>query len=217
MAAGGKSRKKSWRVSRSQDVAEFFDVAPETVDDWSKLGMPGGPRAYDLDAIARWRESSARQVLRQSDVATFCGVSLDTVKSWAKQSMPGRPGAYDLSAIVRWLRTAGPWRQHSKPESEDPLLGAAEGDSPGLERYRLAKAAIAELDLEERIGSLLSRDKARAALNRWASIVRRLGERLGKRFGPDAARSVNDALIECQHVVDHEFGGDEPADDSPAD
>lgn len=167
----------------------------------------GEPRA---DEKPSWK------VVRQNDVADFCGVSIDTVKGWAKQGMPGVPGAYDLSTIVRWLRSSGPWRQYVRPEVDDPdLYGNV--DSPGLERYRLAKAAIAELDLEERKGELLSREKARSALIRWAAVFRRLGDRMGKRFGAAAGRSVNDALSECQHIVDHEFSGNEPADDSAPD
>lgn len=216
MAAGGNPQKKSWTVSTPAAVAEFFDVPTDTVDAWSRLGMPRRAKAFDLSEIARWlRHTDAFHVQRQTDIASFCGVSIDTVKSWAKQRMPGQPGMYDLGEIVRWLRASGPWRQHQRPEFDDPLL-VADGESPGLERYRLAKAAIAELDLEERKESLLSRDKARAALIRWGSIIRRLGERLGKRFGPDASNAVNDALSECQHIVDHEFGGcDTSDDDSP--
>lgn len=148
-------------------------------------------------------------------MADFCGVSIETVKNWAKQGMPGTPNAYDVSEIIQWLRSVGPWRQHAKPDSDDPLL-SADGDSPGLERYRQAKAALAELELEERKGTLLSRDKARSTLGRWASIVRRLGERLGRRYGPEATTAVNDAILECQHVIDHEFGTSDASDQHAA-
>lgn len=150
---------------------------------------------------------------RQADVAVVYGVSLDTVKSWAKQGMPGVPGAYPLPEISKWLRSTGPWRQHVRPADDDPLL--ADGDSPGLERYRMAKAQLAEYDLAERTKNLLSRDKARGVLIRWASVIRRMGERLGKRYGADAAIAVNDALTECSYVVDHELGGDESPDSNP--
>ena len=168
-----------------------------------------------MPASAKSRKSPWA-VSKQNDVALFCGVSLASVQGWAKQGMPGRPGAYDVQEVVQWLRSVGPWRQHARPEEDDPDL-AGGPDSPGLERYRLAKAAIAELELEQRKASLLSRDKARTALVRWASIIRRLGERLGKRYGPEATLTVNDALSECQLVVDHDFSGDEPADAGSAD
>jgi len=158
------------------------------------------------------------KVPRQVDVAEFCGVSLATVQSWAKQDMPGTPGAYDVREIVQWLRSWGPWRQHAKPDGWDPLVDedAGDGSSPAQERYRAAKAAIAELQLEQLKGTLLSREAVRGALGRWATLIRRMGERLGKRFGPDAIAAVNEALNECQYVVDHDVGGDNSGGDESA-
>jgi hypothetical protein len=80
-------------------------------------------------------------------------------------------------------------------------LLAEGGDSPGLERYRLAKAKLAELDLEMRKGQLIDRGKARDIFGRWAILIRRMGERLGKRFGPDAAATVNETLESCRAAV----------------
>lgn len=141
---------------------------------------------------------------RHADVADFCGVSIDTVKNWAKRGMPGRSGAYDLAIIVQWLRTEGPWRSHAKPEqSTDPLL---DGEiTEGLERYRLARAELSELELAERKGSLIARDKVRTVLSRWASIVKRMAEVTRKRFGADAAAVISDALSECEAVIDNEL------------
>lgn len=82
----------------------------------------------------------------------------------------------------------------------DELL-LEDGDSPALERYRLAKAKLAELDLETRKGQLIERDKARDIFSRWAVLVRRMGERLAKRFGPDAAATVNETLDSCRAAV----------------
>lgn len=82
----------------------------------------------------------------------------------------------------------------------DELL-LEEGDSPALERYRLAKAKLAELDLETRKGQLIERDKARDIFSRWAVLIRRMGERLAKRFGPDAAATVNETLDSCRAAV----------------
>lgn len=92
-------------------------------------------------------------------------------------------------------------RQTQKTRQDsDPLL--SDGDSPALERYRLAKAKLAELDLEHRKGDLIDREKCRELMGRWSVIIRRMGERLGKRYGNDATLSVNDSLDECQKVVD---------------
>src|SRR4051812_14117329 len=54
-------------------------------------------------------------------------------------------GTYNAAELVKWqvARTASP---------DDPLL--AGGDSPNLERYRKAKAELAEMDAAERRGQL---------------------------------------------------------------
>jgi phage terminase Nu1 subunit (DNA packaging protein) len=106
--------------------------------------------------------------------------------------------------VTRWLRTEGPWKPYAKSQSpnpaDDPLL--ADGDSPGLERYRLAKAKHAELDLEQRKGELIEREKAKLILSRWASLIRQMGERLSKRYGNEAAKTVNETLDECGVAVE---------------
>jgi transcriptional regulator with XRE-family HTH domain len=134
----------------------------------------------------------------QNEVAQFFGVSIDTIKNWAKQQMPGTPKAYRLDKIAIWLRTEGPGS--SKFKEDDPLL--TEGDSPGLERYRMAKAKLAELDLESRKNQLIDREKARDIFGRWATLIRRMGERLSKRWGNEAANMVNETLDECRLIVE---------------
>ena len=138
----------------------------------------------------------------QVEAAGFFGVAVSTFQLWTKQGCPGKPGNYPLAEIVQWLRTSGPWRPYAKGSdgADDPMLAA--GDSPGLERYRLAKAGLAELELQERHHTLLPVDKVRDVLLRWATLLRRLGERLGKRYGAEAAGAVSDCLNECGRVVD---------------
>lgn len=141
-------------------------------------------------------------------MAHIYAVSIETVKGWAKQGMPGRPGSYDAHEISRWLRSTGPWRQHAKAAEEDELLlGTSAGsDSPGLERFRIAKANLAELELQERKRQLVSVDRVRSILTRWSGPLRRLGESLSKRFGTEASLAFNEALEECESVIDSELG-----------
>lgn len=137
----------------------------------------------------------------QSEVSRFCRVTVSAVRKWAADGMPGRPGRYDLSEIHAWRLERETRRRAA---SDDPLLDG--GDSPGLERYRQAKAALAELELAERESSLMSREKALTILGRFAAKIRRMGERLGKRFGADAAIMVNESLTECESDL-NELGG----------
>jgi hypothetical protein len=83
-------------------------------------------------------------------------------------------------------------------DRSDPLL--TDGDSPGLERYRLAKAAHAELDLAERKGQLINKEKCRSVLAQWGSVLRRSGDRIA-RVSPDGSRMLNEALDECETIV----------------
>ena len=144
----------------------------------------------------------------QGEVAEFFGVSIDTVKNWAKQRMPGKPRNYRLDKITNWLRTEGPGSKALKGPSDDPLLSG--GDSVALERYRLAKAKHAELDLEQRKNELLDKEKCRQLFTRWAHVMRRMGDRLTKRYGVDANHMVIEAIDECHSIVKGEVdGGDD--------
>ena len=134
-------------------------------------------------------------------MADVYAVNLDTVKRWRSEGMPGRPGAYVLHEVSKWLRTDGPWSPRAKTVATDDPLLAEGGDSPGLERYRLAKAKHAELDLEHRKGELIEREKAKLVLARWAALIRQMGERLAKRYGNDVATQINDTLAECRRAV----------------
>tara|TARA_Y100000310_G_scaffold310557_1_gene355935 strand:+ start:1217 stop:1744 length:528 start_codon:yes stop_codon:yes gene_type:complete len=136
----------------------------------------------------------------QSEVAEFFGMSIDTVANWAKRGMPGKRGTYRLDVIAQWLRNEGPWKRY-ETKNDDPLL-VDDGESDALERYRLAKAKHAELDLDERRGELVDTGKHRDILSRWAQILRQFGERLGKSHGSDAAMSFNDTLEECDRILE---------------
>lgn len=141
----------------------------------------------------------------QVELAELCDVSLATIAHWARTGMPGKQGHYDLRKIIPWLRTDGPC-VHKRRESADDDELMAEVDSPGLERYRQAKAAIAELDYAERQKELMARDKVKSLFARWAAVLRRMGEKISKRFGNEAAITVNDALRECGEIVVYELG-----------
>lgn len=170
-----------------------------------------------LEKISGGSKPTSFVVSKQADVAAFTRRSLDTIKNWAKQGMPGKAGAYDLAEIVQWAITKGPWKIDGKQEGDDPLLAGA-SDSPGLERYRLAKAEIAEYDLQERKGELIARDKVRGSFSRLAMMARRTGERLAKNYGSGAAVLWNDFITEFKRSVDDDFGSTgQPADNSAAD
>ena len=168
----------------------------------------------NVKADEAWTETS------MSAVAAFFRVSIDVVKRWSQQGMPktqlpsGR-FRYDLPSIVFWLRTDGPWRQQQpSPADDDPML-ASGGDSPEMRRYRAAKASLAELDLDERRQTLLPRERVHQALFRWGTLVRRMGERLTRRYGPEIAGDINDTLAACARAIEGELGPDDSSSPEP--
>ncbi len=141
--------------------------------------------------------ADGRIVPSQSEVAKAFGVERSTVGTWITKGMPGRRGAFDLVAIAKWYRVDGPGAD--RVADVDPLLAA--GASPALERYRLAKAQLAELDLAQRKGQLVDVAILKNTLGRWAAIWRRVGERMGKRYGTDGTEIFNEALDSCRVVI----------------
>ena len=94
----------------------------------------------------------------------------------------------------------------------DAMLAA--GLSPALERYREARAGLAEVELAERRGVTVNVSKAHAIFTRAAHYFRSTGELLQRTFGPDAVAIFNDGLKEAIRVVDKLVEADAP-DEAP--
>lgn len=77
--------------------------------------------------------------------------------------------------------------------------------SPALEQYRKHRAAMALLDLRERRGSLLPRERLHALLVRLAALIRSAGEILQRQFGSDAATVLEEALNDADADIDRFF------------
>lgn len=147
------------------------------------------------------------------EIGEFCGVGVDSVKRWAGQGMPSKRSPYKLDKIVQWLRKTGPWRARNAPSNtSDPLLAGP--DTPQLERYRAARADLAELEREERKRNLIDREKAHGLFIRAAHVFRSTGESLARAYGPEAAKLFNDGLLEAIGIVDtlvlDDLGIDQP-------
>jgi len=133
----------------------------------------------------------AMQHLGQAAAAWLAGVSPRSLRDSACPR--NADGTYDGHAVAEWSR--------NESSDADPML--AGGDSPNLERYRAARAALAEMDEAERRGKLVDVD----AFAEWfalqvAAPTRRAIELLQLRFGAEAAKIVADALREAEEAVD---------------
>jgi hypothetical protein len=128
-----------------------------------------------------------------AEVAEFFGVTETAVRQrWMPAGMPKiepggkkKPGAsqyrYPADQILAWLITEGPWRKRIDPADRavreaaaDPAADANQDammvapiSTPGLERYRNAKAEDAEMDVAERKGQLIRTSSAMAV---WVTV-----------------------------------------------
>jgi hypothetical protein len=84
----------------------------------------------------------------------------------------------------------------STPTDIDPMLSG--GDSPGLERYRNAKADLTEMERERLRGNLIPRDDLEISLAKLGGVLRRAGESLQRQWGNEAAGVLNEAVDEAE-------------------
>jgi phage terminase Nu1 subunit (DNA packaging protein) len=128
--------------------------------------------------------------LSQGAAASLLGLS---VRHFRDLDAPrNQDGSYSARRVVAWFVT----RETS--EEEELTSGP---DSPGLERYRLAKARVAELDAAEREGALVSRAVAREILGRWAARIRKAGVMLQRNHGNAAQQLLDSALGDCARIL----------------
>lgn len=138
------------------------------------------------------------------DVARFVGLTEQAIRQGYVDDLldedvqRGRPLLVRVSAVIELVVDRRVAERTRPTATGDPLLDG--GDSPGLERYRLAKAMHAELDLANRKGELIDKEKCRTLLGRWHTILRRTGERLGK-INLESAAALREALDECESVI----------------
>jgi hypothetical protein len=97
---------------------------------------------------------------------------------------------------------------------DDDSLAMAGGDGPSLERWRAAKAELAEMEVQERRGNLIPRAIVHQSFAIEASLHRTCGAQLQKQFGPEAHDIFNEMLDACARENNTLCGGgDAPSDE----
>jgi hypothetical protein len=138
------------------------------------------------------QQIEAMQALSQSAAAWLMGISARTFRD--KNAPRNADGTYNAKDLLTWL-------SQSTPGNDDPLL--AGGDSPNLERYRAAKADLAEMDARQRRGTMIDID---SFVEWWsaevAAPVRRSVETLQSRFGAGAADIIIAAIAKADRAVE---------------
>ena len=86
----------------------------------------------------------------QKTLVELLGTSRKILREWEANGLPRKADRnYDLFAVLSWLKDR--WTKKGKEPSDK--------ESPALERYRLAKAKHAELELAKLSGDLLDRQE----------------------------------------------------------
>ena len=145
---------------------------------------------YETIPQKHWRMMSGRQAKVFLEQAERYGI-------------PFSGKTINLPAVVRALHDflAANKYKLAAAGNEDPLL-VGEGDSPGLERFRLARAAQEEIRLATMRRDTVDRETMHKVLLRGMLIVRQSVETLQRQYGDDAARIVNEGLQEAERVLD---------------
>lgn len=89
----------------------------------------------------------------------------------------------------------------TRAEQEEAELLEDEADSPALERYRAARAALAELELAQRMNQVVPIDRLRQGLSSIATILRRTIEQAERQYGRDVADLFVVALDDCDREI----------------
>jgi hypothetical protein len=103
-------------------------------------------------------------------------------------------------------------KELAKQSQSDPMTGPS---SPNLERWRAARADLAELEREQREGNLIPREEIHDGLVRLAARLRKFGETLQRQFGPEAHRLLEELLDDYQHELDRLSGDDRDREPGP--
>lgn len=118
-----------------------------------------------------------------------------------------------VKKAVAALKKSGGTSAGTSEEDEEIIAGA---NSPGLERYRIAKAAREEIFLKRDRGDYLPKEVVIRAYSVVSSRLRTLAakiERMQALTGRDAADLYFEALDECDETIRRELGSsDTPID-----
>lgn len=123
----------------------------------------------------------------------------------------------DVEAMKVWAAAVLKPDRSDPDAIADPLMVAG-GNSPALERYRAARADMAELERDRIRGDLVRVAVIMETLRPFLTVLRRAGEQLRLKCGNDAVEIFNDSiqaasdhvakLIEGRHAIEVDEHGD---------
>lgn len=154
--------------------------------------------------MARQTKKTRWTVPTLSQASEVLCVSAKTIGEYIARGCPGRKGAYPLPAMIVWARE-NIWKPRPLPiPIDDPML--ASGDSPALERYRMARAGQEEIKLQTMQGDFLPLTEIHAAFAVWADSMRRMQQQLQTECGARAGEIHEEAVLEMDAAFTLRFG-----------
>ncbi len=158
----------------------------EQLEDYGQRYVRAVPRAHYLE----WTQKASRVVYAQGEDFGF----------------PFRGKTLAIPDIIRRLHEMLKDRRDALLQQE----GKDAVESESMERIRSAKADMIEDQRDLQRGQLIRRSDVREINTKWSSLLRAAGERLGRRFGRDAQEILDEALDDCDTLIDEFYGTEEP-------
>lgn len=119
------------------------------------------------------------------------------IEQSARYGIPFGGAAIDLFEVLRKFHDLLAKYSHVFGAEDDALLSGG-GDSPNLERLRLASACLKEMDLEERRGTHVPLAEISPELMRLAGNIKLACEDVRRQWGNEPADRIMDAVEETR-------------------
>ena len=133
----------------------------------------------------------SKKGLTSTQLAEMIGKSRQSINNWLADGLPRNADkTFDLPACIAWMLQ----RERDNLLQDDAIAGAGDA-SPALERYRLARAESAELDLQVRRGSLFDKE---TVVREWAermAVMRSALETWRDRLPPILIGQTREAMM----------------------
>ena len=162
------------------------------------------PTARELAALKR-QEAAREEELRAEYYATvpkkhyttLSGRDTRTLHSHADlYGLPLRGKTIDLASVLKAI--------HDLLAKEGHKLRARE--STAKDRDDELKAVEREVRIRKQLGQLVEIEKVKTSLGVIASIYRQVGDGLGRKYGSEAQKFMNEAIDRAEKELERQFG-----------
>jgi len=112
---------------------------------------------------------------------------------------------WDLAAVMlelfALLAEIAPWYRQWEGLPRDDAALLVGPNTAAMERVRIARARLLELELQQRTREVLPQREVREGFNELAGFLRAAGERIGREHGPAAGQILEDALKQGERMA----------------